>query len=157
MVRVNLGRRQALALVALVSLVSAASAASTVYGATKGPAVGGFDVVSYFTEGVPQAGDARYTHDWNGATWRFTSVAHRDLFAAEPERYAPQYGGYCSFAMSNDEFAPGDAKRWRIVDDKLYLNANLIALKLWERNIPGRVQDADGYWPAKRRELEAAP
>lgn len=155
MSRMKLRRREIVALMSLACLSGAVSAASSIYDAAKGPAVSGFDVVSYFLDGEPRLGDARHTADWNGATWHFASEQHRDLFAATPDRFAPQYGGHCSFAMSNDEFAPGDAKRWRIVDDKLYLNANLIAQKLWERNIPVRVKSADGYWPAKRRQLEA--
>ena len=135
----------------------AARAGSPVYGASQGPALGGFDAVAYFTHAAPTPGDPRYTHAWNGATWRFASAANRDRFAAEPERYAPQYGGYCAFAMSNGSFSPGDAKRWRIEDGKLYLNANRFAQALWEASIPKRVLDADGHWPAKKIELEAAP
>ena len=134
-----------------------ACAGSIVYGASKGPAIGGFDAVAYFTQGAPKEGDARYTHEWNGATWRFASTENRDLFKAAPERYAPQYGGYCAFAMSNGAFSPGDAKRWRVEDGKLYLNANIFAQTLWENNVPGRVRDADGHWPTKKAELEAKP
>ena len=136
---------------------SAAQAGSPIYGAAKGPALGGHDTVAYFTDGVPLAGDARYTAEWNGATWRFASEAHRDLFKADPERYAPQYGGYCAYAMSGGAFSPGDTKRWRIEDGKLYLNANVFAQTLWESNIPRRILDANRHWPAKKAELEAGP
>lgn len=146
-----------LAALALLVLSTSALAGSTVYGADKGPALGGFDAVAYFTDGTPKEGDERFTHEWNGATWRFASAENRDRFRAEPERYAPQYGGYCAFAMSGGSFSPGDARRWRIVDGKLYLNANRFAQGLWEANIPKRVLDADGHWPTKRHELEAGP
>ena len=150
--------RRGLVAIGLLALMSAAAhAGSVVYGASKGPALGGYDAVAYFTDGVPKPGDARFTHEWNGATWRFASEQHRELFKAEPERYAPQYGGYCAYAMANDSFSPGDAKRWRIVDGKLYLNANIFAQSLWEASIPRRVLDADGHWPTKKQELEAAP
>lgn len=154
------GRRfiaRAALLAGLLLSSGATHAGSPVHGASQGPALGGFDAVAYFTHAAPTPGDARYTHAWNGATWRFASAANRDRFAAEPERYAPQYGGYCAFAMSNGSFSPGDAKRWRIEDGKLYLNANLFAQALWEASIPKRVLDADGHWPAKKIELEAAP
>ena len=113
--------------------------------------------MAYFNDGAPKGGDARYTHKWNGATWRFASEQHRDLFNADPERYAPQYGGYCAYAMANDGLSPGDATRWRIVEGKLYLNANAFAQTLWETHVPRRVLDANGRWPTKRQELEAAP
>ena len=148
-------RRALLAGLATLSLV--ARAGGVVSGADKGPALEGYDPVAYFTDQKPVAGDARFETQWRGATWRFASAEHRDLFANEPERYAPQYGGYCAYAMSNGGFSPGDAKRWRIVDDKLYLNTNLIAQSLWESNIPKRVREADGHWPTKKQELEAKP
>ena len=150
-------RRRLVALAALFVLSAAAHAGSTVYGASQGPAIGGYDAVAYFTDGAPKEGDARDSHEWNGATWRFASAEHRDLFKADPERYAPQYGGYCAFAMSGGAFSPGAPTRWRIEDGKLYLNANVFAQTLWERNIPKRVLDADGHWPTRKRELEAAP
>jgi YHS domain-containing protein len=157
MVGVDRVRRSLVALAGLLKLGAEAHAGSTVYGASKGPAIGGHDAVAYVADGAPKEGDARYTHEWNGATWRFASPENRDRFAADPQRYAPQYGGYCAYAMSGGSFSPGDAKRWRIVDGKLYLNANGFAQALWETNIPRRVLDADGHWPTKKLELEAAP
>ncbi len=148
-------RRALLAGLATLSLV--ARAGGVVSGADQGAALEGYDPVAYFTDQKPVPGDARFETQWRGATWRFASAEHRDLFASEPERYAPQYGGYCAYAMSNGAFSPGDAKRWRIVDDKLYLNTNLIAQSLWESNIPKRVREADGHWPTKKQELEARP
>jgi hypothetical protein len=144
-------------LAGLAAFAASAGAGSVVYGAAKGPAIEGYDAVAYFTEGAPKLGDARFTHEWNGAVWRFASAENRDRFIAEPDSYAPQYGGHCAYAMSTDAFAPGDAKRWRVEGGKLYLNANLFAQKLWEVNIPKRVVDADGHWPARRAELEARP
>jgi YHS domain-containing protein len=141
----------------LLGLAASAHAGSTVYGAAKGPAIGGYDPVAYFTDGAPKEGDPRHTLDWNGAIWRFASAENRERFKAEPERYAPQYGGYCAYAMSTDSFSPGDAKRWRIEGGKLYLNANILAQTLWENNIPKRVLQADGHWPARKQELEAKP
>ena len=150
-------RRRLIGFAALSVLSAAVHAAPLIYGADKGPALGGYDAVAYFVDGAPKIGDARFTHEWNGATWRFVSAENRDRFKADPEHYAPQYGGYCAFAMSGGSFSPGDAKRWRIVDDKLYLNANVFAQGLWETNIPRRVLDANGHWPTKRQELEAKP
>jgi YHS domain-containing protein len=157
MVRFDRKRRRLVVLTALLALGAVARAGSTIYGADKGPALQGYDAVAYFTVGKPTLGDARFTHEWNGAAWRFASQQNLDRFRAEPGRYAPQYGGYCAFAMSGGAFSPGDAKRWRIEGDKLYLNANVFAQTLWELDIPKRVTDADGHWPIKKQELEAAP
>ena len=84
---------------------------------------------------------------WHGATWRFASAAHRDLFVAAPERYAPQYGGYCAWAVSQGYTADGDPESWKIVDGKLYLNYNREIQQRWEADIPGLVTKADANWP----------
>jgi YHS domain-containing protein len=111
-----------------------------------GVAIDGYDAVAYFTLGKPVQGSEKITHSWQGATWRFVNEEHRDKFAAEPEKYAPQYGGYCAYAMSDAGFAAGDGERWAIVEDRLYLNNNWLAQKLWEREIPEDIRDADGHW-----------
>lgn len=113
-----------------------------------GLAVDGTDVVAYFTEGRPVAGDPAFTHDWRGVTWRFASAANRDAFAAEPERYAPQYGGYCAWAVSEGYTASTVPEAWRIVEGKLYLNYSRRIQRRWERDIPGRIAAGDANWPA---------
>ncbi|MBR0674325.1 YHS domain-containing (seleno)protein [Neoroseomonas soli] len=112
-----------------------------------GVAVRGTDVVAYFTEGRAIAGNPRFTTPWRGATWRFASAAHRDLFAAEPERYAPAYGGFCAYAVSEGYTAPIDPAAWRIVDGRLFLNYDRAVQRRWERDIPGRIARADANWP----------
>jgi YHS domain-containing protein len=112
-----------------------------------GLALQGYDAVAYFTDGRPVPGKAEFTHSWNGATWRFASREHRDLFAAAPEKYAPQYGGYCAKAVSENDTAAIDPQAWKIVDGKLYLNYSPKVQKLWEQDIPGRIASADKNWP----------
>jgi YHS domain-containing protein len=112
-----------------------------------GLALQGYDAVAYFTDGRPVPGKAEFTHPWNGATWRFASREHRDLFAAAPEKYAPQYGGYCAKAVSENNTAAIDPQAWKIVDGKLYLNYSPKVQKLWEQDIPGRIASADKNWP----------
>ena len=85
-------------------------------------AIRGTDPVAYFTQGGPVAGSADFTHTWNNATWQFSSAENRDLFASNPEQYAPQYGGFCAWAMSQGYTASIDPSAWKIVDGKLYLN-----------------------------------
>ncbi len=111
-------------------------------------AAGGYDVVAYFTEHKPVKGDARFVHEYQGATWRFASAAHRDAFIADPRRYAPQYGGYCAWAVSEGTTASADPKLWKIVDGKLYLNYDADVQKKWELDIPGHIRKADRNWPA---------
>ncbi len=118
-----------------------------VYQSNSGTAIDGTDPISYFTEGRPVAGDAGITHDWNGATWRFTSTENRDRFAASPEKYAPQYGGYCAWAVSQGYTASTDPDAWSIVDGKLYLNYSKSVQKNWEKDVPGHITSADKNWP----------
>lgn len=113
-----------------------------------GIAVDGSDVVAYFTEGGPVAGNEAITHDYMGVTWRFSSTENRDLFAAEPEAYAPQYGGYCAFAVSQGYTASTVPEAWSIVDNKLYLNFSTSVRRRWERDIPGHIMAADANWPS---------
>lgn len=112
-----------------------------------GAALGGTDVVAYFTDGAAVAGDAGITHDWNGATWRFATEANRAAFAADPEAYAPQYGGYCAYAVSEGYTAPTNPEAWRVEDGKLYLNYSKGVQGIWEQDIPGRISSANANWP----------
>ena len=110
-------------------------------------AVGGYDPVAYFTEQKPVKGDARFTTSYMGAEWRFSSAENRDSFLANPERYAPQYGGYCAWAVSEGHTASGDPLRWKIVGNKLYLNYDTDVQKKWEMSIPEHIKKADKNWP----------
>lgn len=110
-------------------------------------ALGGHDPVAYFTDGQPASGDPAITLDWNGATWRFATAEHRTMFEADPQAYAPQFGGYCAWAASQAYIAPGDPTVWRIVDGRLYLNFNDRARMLWEQDIPGAIARGEANWP----------
>jgi YHS domain-containing protein len=92
-------------------------------------------------------GRAEFAHDWGGVAWRFASAANRDLFAADPARYAPAYGGFCAYAVSEGYTAPIDPAAWRIVDGRLFLNFDRGVQRRWERDIPGRIARADANWP----------
>jgi len=112
-----------------------------------GKAIKGYDPVAYFTDGKPVKGDKQFSHEWKGATWLFSSAAHRDAFAKEPEKYAPQYGGYCAWAVSQNSTADIDPDSWKIVDGKLYLNYNKEIQDKWAKDIPGNIKKADANWP----------
>ncbi len=112
----------------------------------KGFALKGYDPVAYFSDGRPAAGDPAISYQWRGATWLFATAEHRAAFAADPARYAPQFGGYCAFAVSRGTTADGDPLRWAVVNDKLYLNNNLLAMKFWDEDRPGNIQAGNSNW-----------
>ncbi len=110
-------------------------------------AIRGTDPVAYFTQGAPVAGSAEFTYTWNNANWQFASAENRVLFAANPDAYAPQYGGFCAWAVSQGYTAPIDPNAWKIVDGKLYLNYSQGVQRRWERDIPGNITKANANWP----------
>ena len=136
----------ALAAIGCLLASFATSAAERVYTNRHG-AIQGYDPVAYFSDGKPTRGSRDIVHRWQGATWRFASESNRDAFAADPGRYAPQYGGYCAYAVANGYTAKIDPDAWRIVDGKLYLNYSKGIQRRWEEDIPGYIARADANWP----------
>jgi len=112
------------------------------------PALRGYDPVAYWTEGRPVRGTPQFELRRSGAIWRFATSEHRDRFARDPDRYAPQFGGYCAYAMSRGYMADGDPTVWRIVDGRLYLNYSARAAALWQQDIPGNIAKGRRNWPA---------
>lgn len=136
------------ALSAMLLGLASANAAGPVYtGLFSNTAVGGYDAVAYFTEGKPVKGSKDFTTEYKDAEWRFASAENLDAFIASPEAYAPQYGGYCAWAVSQDYTAKGDPEYWKIVDGKLYLNYNADVQQKWEADIPGFITKANANWP----------
>lgn len=113
-----------------------------------GLALNGIDPVAYFTESKPVEGKKSFSFDWNDAKWLFSSQANLDLFKANPVKYAPQYGGYCAFGVSENHKSPTDPNAWTIVEDKLYLNYSKKVKELWSKDIPTRIQKANELWPS---------
>jgi YHS domain-containing protein len=122
--------------------------------ALTGTAIEGYDPVAYFTAGRPVEGASEFSHDWMDATWYFVSVENRDRFAAEPEKYAPQYGGYCAWAVAHGYTAEIDPEAWKIVEGKLYLNYSKDVQADWAADIPGNIAKGDANWPTIRADLE---
>ncbi len=110
-------------------------------------AVEGHDPVAYFTEGRPVKGSRDFTTKYQGAEFRFASRENLDTFLADPEKYAPQFGGYCAWAVSEGYTAKGDADYWAIVDGKLYLNYNKNVQNLWEQDRAMHIDRANTNWP----------
>jgi len=111
-------------------------------------AIKGYDPVAYFKQGAPTKGSPQFAQQWMGATWLFASAENRDLFAANPEQYAPQYGGYCAYAVSEGHTASIDPEAWKIVDGKLYLNYSKGVQKKWQQDMASRIQRSDKNWPS---------
>jgi hypothetical protein len=135
------------ALFTLAAIAAAAGPKSVVNKDDNGVAIKGYDVVAYAVAGGPARGSKEFQHTWNGATWLFTSAANRDRFARQPEKYAPQFGGYCSWAVSRNYTADVDPEAWTIVDGRLYLNYSKSVQQRWEQDIPGNIQKAQANWP----------
>lgn len=112
-----------------------------------GVAIEGYDPVAYFTEGRPVEGKSEFTVEWKGAKWRFSSAESKALFEKDPEKFAPQYGGYCAWAVAQGKTAGIDPQAWKIVEGKLYLNYNKEIQAKWEKDIPGNIEKADKNWP----------
>ena len=112
-------------------------------------AVSGYDTVSYFLgDGVPVEGSAEFTVKYQGYEYRFANAENAASFIEDPAKYAPQYGGYCAWAIgANDALAPGDAQVYEVVDGKLYLNFNKQVQENWRKDIPGFIEKADTNYP----------
>lgn len=114
-------------------------------------AAGGYDVTAYFSDGKAVKGNAKFTTQYQGADWLFASQQNLDKFLAKPQAYAPQYGGYCAWAVANGDIASGDPQYWAIHDGKLYLNYNKSIQQKWSLDKPGRIVSADKNWPSVLR------
>ncbi len=131
-----------------MAVPSLAEAKSEINKNWRGIAIKGYDPVAYHEEGKPVKGSSQYEFTWKDAKWRFASAAHRDLFEADPEKYAPRYGGYCAYAVSQGYTASVDPENaWTIFEGKLYLNYNVDVKKTWQKDIPGNIKKADANWP----------
>ena len=120
--------------------------------AEDGVAIAGADPVAYFTEEAYVPGTDEYSYDWQGATWQFASAENRDLFAENPEQYAPEYGGFCAWAVAaKNTLVPVDPNAWSVVDGKLYLNANQKVQTNWLKDVPGFITEANDNWPSLSR------
>ena len=137
-----------IAIAALAAIPAAAAAEDPVFTARGNLAIRGYDPVAYFTEGKAVKGDKDFTLGWQGADWRFASAGNRDAFSEDPEKYAPQYGGYCAWAVSRNYTAPTDPDAFTLVNGKLYLNYNKRVMRQWLEDRDRNIEQADENWPA---------
>ncbi len=112
-----------------------------------GKAIRGFDPVAFFTLGKAEKGSEAFTYNWKNTTWLFSSKENLDAFKNDPEKYSPQYGGYCAYGTSDGHKAPTETDTWTIVNGKLYFNYNQKVKSLWTKNQEALIIKADGIWP----------
>ncbi len=152
----GLGRRIVLTLGAAAMLASTAAFAAPPINTLKGGLLGGrtdtailgYDTVAYFTDGKPVKGQDALSLEWMGAKWKFASQAHLDLFKANPEKYAPQYGGYCAYGVSQDNLVSIEPDKFKVDGGKLYLNYNAEVQAKWLKDTAGYIKLADTKFPA---------
>ena len=113
----------------------------------KGKAINGYDPVSYFISGKPVEGRQDFTYSWKGETWYFSSHENLTAFKNSPEKFAPQYGGYCAYGMAKGYKAKTEPDAWTIVNGKLYLNYNKSIASTWNKDQQGYIEKANKNWP----------
>lgn len=121
---------------------------------TKGVAIRGYDPVAYFTDNKPVEGSAQFGYSWQGVEWRFKDKINLELFKANPEKYAPQFGGFCAYGVSENHKSPTEPDAFTIVNDKLYLNYNLKVKEIWSRDRDERIRKGETNWAGLKSEKQ---
>jgi YHS domain-containing protein len=129
-------------------LAQAATAQKAEIFQTKEGAIRGYDPVAYFSIGKPVKGEAQFSFTYKDATWYFSSEDNKKLFSDSPEKYIPQFGGYCSYAVSQNYTYETDPAAFTIVNDKLYLNYNQKTMDHWRSKQDEYIESATKNWPA---------
>ena len=132
--------------IALSLWISTALAATPVNTKHSDFAIHGYDTVAYFTRSEPVKGDKAFAVQYNGATWLFANADHKGMFVDNPEKYAPQFGGFCAFAAAHDALSDVDPAAWHIVDGKLYLNYSQRVETMWLGNLSSNLAKAESFW-----------
>ena len=140
--------KQLLTIFVLLALSGCTALKQTAFSDEEG-AIRGYDPVAYFTESKPVKGKRDISHSHRGVVWYFASEDNLQRFKNQPEKYAPQYGGYCAYAMSRGFVVSIDPEAWSIQDDKLYLNYSLGVRKTWLKDPVGYIEKADSNWQEK--------
>lgn len=123
-----------------------------VLGGRANVAILGYDAVAYFSDAKPVKGNPKFVQEWMGATWQFASAANRDLFKADPGKYAPQYGGYCAYGVSQGQLVGIEPDKFKVLDGKLYLNYDADVQTTWLKDPAGYVRQADARFKALLKE-----
>ncbi len=143
----NIIRKSLLALVTSMLISAAVGGELVNVAGASGIALSGYDPVAFFTEHKAVNGDPGITAKHDGASFLFASKSNRKLFNRNPEKYAPQYGGFCAFGASVNALFPVDISTWQIRNGKLYLNLNQEILKAFNKDLNGAIAKANKNWP----------
>lgn len=118
-----------------------------------GVAINGYDPVAFFSDSKSEMGKKEFLYKWNGAEWYFTSKNHMEMFKENPDKYAPQYGGFCAFGLSKNKLMSSDPNAWQIVDGKLYLCTNNKVHKMWKEDIKENIKKSDKNWSKRNSNM----
>jgi YHS domain-containing protein len=121
---------------------------NSLFGGRTDTAINGYDTVAYFTVGKPVKGEDNLAYEWMGAKWKFSSQANLDLFKANPEKYAPQYGGYCAYGVTQDYLVKVEPDQFTVREGKLYLNYDAGVQAKWLKDPAGYIKAADAKFQA---------
>ena len=152
-------RKKILACLWLLAFAPFAAAAEDIFVWHKydsGLGADGYDVAAYFDGGGAVRGDPQFSAEYGGLSWHFTNAARRDKFLANPEKYAPQYGGHCAYAASLNAQAFGSPEEWTVHNGKLYFNYSAPVRARWEIGASERIVKGDAYWREVARARAAA-
>ena len=132
----------------IVLLIIVPSSAFAIVASTNsGVALQGYDAVAYFSDSKPKKGNGDHVIFYKGLNYLFDSDAHKKAFETSPERYLPQFGGWCAFGVSVGKKFVSDPTAWKIVDGKLYLNLNKKVNEIWLKDLTGNIDKANKNWP----------
>jgi YHS domain-containing protein len=132
--------------IGLLMCVHAVAQKSPVFN-TDGIAIHGYDAVAFFNAGKPEKGKVDFTYNWQDVNWLFATKENLETFKISPEKYAPQYGGYCAYGTAEGHKAPTETDTWTIVGDKLYFNYNQSVKNMWMKDQQQLIEKADKNWP----------
>jgi len=138
-------------IISAIFFIQAATAQSSEVFAPSGIAINGYDPVAFFTEGKPLKGLSEFNFNWKNVQWNFVSKVNLDSFKTAPEKFAPQFGGYCAYGTSQGHKAPIQIDTWTIVNDKLYFNYNMKVKGLWDKNRMPLIDSANVKWPSIKK------
>ena len=140
-------RRLSLLLTLTLALLGARAALAGGFFEADGVALRGYDPVAYFTDNKPEKGLAKYAYEYKGSKFLFTSAKNKQAFAANPDKYAPQFGGFCAFGTAHGVKVSTQPNAFAVVDGKLYLNYDTDVLQRWKEDVPGNIALGEKNWP----------
>lgn len=129
-----------------LSMVALASSSGE-FNESNGVAIKGYDPVAFFKDNKPVRGKDDLRFEYKGSTFVFANADNRAAFVANPEKYAPQYGGYCAFGTARGYKADIDPLAFTVINDRLYLNYNLQIQRDWSADSGRFIRQADERWP----------